>query len=240
MAQATTTFLSICRRVSRESGVVHGVKPASVIDQTDQMLQIVEWVRNAWVYVQTDAEWPWRRKDFLKPTIADTFTYTPSSWSLTDHSQWVTGQNAVSIYSTVVGVSDEGFLRSIPYDVFRSRYIIGSHTADRPTEYTVSHAGALLLGPTPNDPGAVQNGTYKYQVRGEYIAAPQVLSADTNVPTGLPEEFVSAIVYKALQSFSEHDEAAGATATWARRYAETVSRMRQQLLPQVILTGSLL
>lgn len=235
MAQATTTFLQLCQQVARDSGVISGVRPTTTVGQTDQMKQIVEWVKDAWVGVQTEMRWPWMRSAFSGVTVAGTSTYSPTAvapgWAITDWSAWVTDPYCVSMYLTSTGVSDEGFLGKIDYVDWRRKYFLGSQTNNRPTEYSVTPTGLFALGAVPD---AV------YTVRGEYWRVPQVFSADADVPTGLPEEYKNLIVYRALQQFGEYDEAANAVNAAARNYADMLLRMQRDLLPEVRIGGYLL
>ena len=138
MAQATTTFLQLCQQVARDSGVISGVKPTTTVGQTAQLGQVVDWVKDAWVFVQTEANWPWLRTEFSKVTVASTYSYLPTAWSLTDHESWITEPYTVSMYLTATGVSDESSLRLITYETYRNRYLQGTQTATRPLEYAIS------------------------------------------------------------------------------------------------------
>jgi len=228
MPQATTTFLQLCRQVARDSGVISGVKPSTTVGQTDQLLQLVEWVKDAWVTIQSDQLWPWMRTEFSEVTIANTASYTAAGWGLTDHSDWVTDLESVTMYLTATGVSDEGFLQAIPYATYRKRYLMGTQTAGRPVEYAISPTGVFYVGPKPD---AV------YTIRGEYFKTPQVFSADADAPTGLPEEFVKVITYRALLQFGEYDEAGPAMAAAEKNYRDIMGRMYRKMLPALAMGG---
>lgn len=220
--ETSITFLELCQRTARESGVIQGTKPSTVIGQVGTLAQLVEWVADAWVEIQTEEKWPWLRTDFSKNTVASIGSYSPTAWSLTGHGEWITEPQSTSLYLTSTGVSDESWLSHIPYTDYQLLYRIGTQTDARPVHWSISPTGNFLLGPEPD---AV------YTVHGEYYKSPQVLATNSDTPTGLPVEFENIIVYKAVQRFGEFDEAANAIALAAQKYTQMLNRMRRRLMP---------
>jgi hypothetical protein len=200
-----STYLELCQKVAQESGVVAGVQPLTVVGQTDTLKKIVDWTKDAWVFIQTYHDnWPWMRSTFSTQTIANTSSYTAAYMALTDHDRFMgdkPGYRPVSIFLTATGVSDTTPVKEITYEQWQTTYGRGTQTAAKPIHYCISPAGVLLLGPTPD---AV------YTLNGEYYRSPQVFSANTDTPTGLKAKFHNLIAYRALMRLALFDESAPA------------------------------
>ena len=185
-----STFLELAQDVARESGTVSGVSPGSVVSQTGRLLKIVEWTAQAYVMIQNlHADWRWMQKTYSGTTTAGSSQYTAASFSVTDMRDWlrdnlVTGYQPHTIYLTATGVSDEGALREISWQLWRSTYGRGSQTNNYPAFYAISPAGELSLGPIPDD---------NYTINGEYRQSAVVMSADADIP-GLSAAFHQIIV----------------------------------------------
>ncbi len=60
-----TTYLGLCQDVSRESGVVDGVVPTTVVGQTDELAEVVAWTAQAWTDIQNmRSAWLWMRTEW--------------------------------------------------------------------------------------------------------------------------------------------------------------------------------
>jgi hypothetical protein len=184
-------YLSMCQRLRQEAGL-SGTGPATVLSQTGEMKQIVDWVASAYEHVQNlHQSWKFLRNDFSFSTIASTQEYLPSAVSLTDFSTWI--KNDLRIYSAV---ADEDFLDYYPWDVFKQAYMFGSHrtTTGRPTIVSVKPTGALVLWAIPD---AV------FTVIGEYYKNAQVMTVDASTPV-IPTRFQMVVVWKALTYYGAY------------------------------------
>lgn len=219
------TFLQLCQQTARDSGTVSGVQPTTVVSQTGWLGTIVAAVSNAWVDIQNDRNaWAWMRKEFTGGLLADTAEYTPASFGLTDHAEWIDDEGCVTIYLTATGVSDENALSRIDWADWRKRYDRGSQTSARPAHYAVRpRDGALCFGPTPDA---------AYTVRGEYRSTPQVLAVNADIPE-MPERFHDAIKYRALMLLGQHDEAPAAVNYPANEFRRVMGDLMRDQLPRV-------
>lgn len=228
------TFLELCQMAARESGTVSGVSPSTTVSQSGRLAKIVSWVDQAWLRIQNHRDdWLWMRGEFSAETIAGTGAYTAASWSLTDHARFVVDKDAIgylptTLYLTSSGVADEGAISHIDYPTFRSRYLRGAQTDNRPIEYTISPAGQFLLGPVPDD---------LYTVRGEYFKTPQRFAEDDDEPRGLPSRFHDIIAWRAVMLLAEHDEAVTGVVTSAGNYSEILRQLTRDQLPDITLGG---
>jgi hypothetical protein len=224
-----STFVQLCQDVARESGTVSGVVPQTVTGQTGRLAKFVYWTREAWVRIQNlHTGWHFLRKTFSADTIVGQGVYTPASWSINDHAGWIVdnyenGYFPTTIYEKAVGVSDEGPILHIDWEMWRTRYGRGSQTNNRPTEYAVSPAQELVFGAIPDK---------IYTVRGEYIRSPQVLAANGDTPI-MPARFHQIVVWRALLLLQENDEAELRIAAARVNYDELLYDLLRDQLPRV-------
>lgn len=103
-------------------------------------------------------------------------------------------------FTTTVGINDENFLACIPFDAWRDGYMFGAQQTvqTRPFVIAIGPDQSLNLGPPPNA---------LYTITGDYFVAPSAMTADTDVPTGLPVRFHMLIVYKALIKYGHYESA---------------------------------
>ena len=228
-----STFLELSQDLSRESGTVSGTNPAAVAGQTGRLLKITEWTAQAWVEIQNlRADWRWMQKTFSGDTSSGVSQYTPAAWSITDLRDWlrddrVSGYQPHTIYLTATGVSDEGALREISWQQWRTRWGRGSQTNNYPSEYAISPDGKFSLGPIPDA---------AYTVSGEYRQAAVVLAADADIP-GCPAAFHAIIVWRALMMLAEFDEAVDQRTAAAIKYDGLLQSLSRDQLPVVSLGG---
>lgn len=221
--------LQLCQKVARESGTISGVSPSAVTNQVGRLLKVVNWVNDAWLWVQNEhTSWRWMRKEFTQDLSISTGRYTPAAMNITDFSHWITddlcrGYLPVSLYLTATGVSDEGAIRQIDYGLWRHRFGRGSQDNQRPVSYAISPLNEFCPGPIPD---AV------YTVNGEYHKTAQTLSANTDTPE-LPTRFHDVIVWRALELLAEHDEAPLAIAASRLKRIALMGALERDQLEQV-------
>ncbi len=223
------TFLDLCQSVARDSGTVSGAQPVSVSGQSGRLAKIVQFTAEAWTDIQNSrSAWAWMRKEFAGVTIAGTAEYTPAAWNIVDLAAWIVEGGSVTLYDQAVGPADEHEITPINWDRYRRMYGRGAQIAQRPAACAVKPSnGALLLGPAPDG---------VYVVRGEYRAAPQVLTSNADVPA-IPLRFHDAIKWRALQLLAEHDEAPTAIATAAANFRRVLGELERDQLPQITIAG---
>lgn len=218
---------------ARESGTVSGTLPAAVTGQTGRLEKIVYWTAEAWRLIQLlHDDWRWMRKEFEGTVTQGAARYTAGSFSITDFAGWVTDFDAyqpLSIYKTSTGVADEGPIRLIDWEAWRTAFGRGSQTQNRPDRYAISPADELCLGPVPDA---------AYTVRGEYRATAQNLAANADVPL-LPERFHEIIAWRAVMLLDEHDEAIEAIRLGRARnaFGTMLTALRRTQLPTPRLGG---
>lgn len=219
-----TDYLTLCQNVARESGIVSGVNPTTVVGQSGDLLKIVNWVAKSWEEIQNDSEaWLWMRKEFSDSLTQGTKKYSLASLNITDGAAFVEEVDAYTVYDPAIGVADEGELIYMTYNEWKKAYDRGAQTQDRPSRFSFHPDGSFLVGPIPDK---------TYTIRGIYRQETVVLSANADVPD-MPVRFHDVIEYRALQFLNEHEEAsvgyAGASANYSKLYAA----LQRDQLPDV-------
>ena len=228
-----STFLELSQAVSRESGTISGTNPTTVLSQQGRLLKIVDWVDQAHVAIQNlHAGWRWMQKTFEGNTTSGSGQYMAASWSITDLRDWLRDNKEDfyqphTIYLTATGVSDEGALREISWQQWRTRYGRGLQTNNYPSEYAISPAGEFSLGPIPDD---------TYTVRGEYRQAAVRMTVDGDVPA-MPAAFHEIIIWRALMMLAEFDEAVDQRASAVIKYSAHLETLEHDQLPKIAIGG---
>ena len=216
-------FLQLCQATALESGTVAGVPNiTSVAGATGRVLQVTGWVRDAYIDIQNERnDWLWMRRSFVStPLVINDNRYSASDLGITNFGSWLydipaEGWRNLSLYET--GLQEqEGELYQIEYMGFRERYLRRTHTANRPTEWSISPQNELLLGVKPDK---------AYIVQGEYRQKPQELALDADVPE-MPAAYHRLIIGEAIRLMARSDEAFQVLAEKSQQY----ERLRHPLV----------
>lgn len=209
-------FLQLSQRAAIECGVasssaIQAVLP-TVVGATGSLGRVVGWVNDSWTDIQMDhdGDWSWMRSSnilgagvsFL--TLAGQTSYPLGvgvgtvGVAVDAFGKWDEG--TFRCMPTAVGVRGEIDLDDIPYDAWRNGYMLGAmrSTQTRPVVIAVGPDQSLCLGPPPND---------QYTITGDYFVAPSEMTANTDVPLGLPARFQMLIVYRAMMKYAGYESA---------------------------------
>lgn len=223
-----STLLTMARAVKRESGLgAGGSDPASFATATGDDLRFFHWIIAAWRDIDLMHEaWSWRRGTGTAVTNGTRVLSPTADFGLADHASWLTPTREYrpSAYKTADGAVAETFLTWLPYDDFRSRYIVGTHTASGLAHWSIDPStNAMLVGPTPDA---------QHTVRADYIKDHVALAADADVPA-LPSRFHSLIEWRALKEYAGFD---AASEVWQRaeaNYRSLFPALSQACLPRM-------
>lgn len=231
-----STFLQLTQDAGRESRTLDSGQPAAVTSQTGRNLWFVKWTAQSWVDIQNmHSAWRWMQGTFSGNTTAGTKKYTAASFGVTDFRDWlrddlVTGYRPHTAYLTATGVSDEGALRQIDWQTYRTRYERGTQTSSRPSVYAISPAGEFCLNPPDDD----------YTIQGEYRKSATVLEADGDIPA-MPADFHQLIVWGAVLLSAESDETPRDRIIYARQqYDKIMGALELDQLPKITIGGGFL
>lgn len=227
------TYLQLCQKVASESGTISGVKPVSVVSQSDRLAKIVRWVRDAWVQIQNShGSWRFMQAEFYGQTAPATQRYAYSAFNdfvtaaaITRFGEWISDQSgADSGFSIYSSVADEGPLVFVDWDLFYAKYLRGTPSvAAKPSAFTIAPDNRLVFAPVPD---AV------YTVRGRYRKDVQELAANADVPE-CPARFHDAIVDLALIMLATHDEAPTQIPLWQMRKSFNFCNLERDQLPRI-------
>lgn len=225
------SFLTLCGKLATRSGCI-GAAPASVTGQTGRQAKCVDWIQHAWELIQAmHTDWSFLQAEWEGELIANETTYTSLSLNISSRfGEWkgdrIDGRRLyqpTTLYDPAIGVSGEGPLRQITYQDWRERYDRGAQTANKPSHYCFAPDQSIRFGPVPDK---------AYAVRGEYVKAPQVLTANADEPD-MPSRFHDAIVDRAIILINETDGAVNDLPGAIRGFTEKKVMMERDLLPDI-------
>ena len=191
-----STFLELAQECRALSGI-GGTGPVSVTTATGIEARIVNYVKNAWIDIQTHPKswkWQWRRYEASAgvplQTILNTREYT------------LTGVQSIRVrslrsYLTATGTSDRQRMGWVPWQKFEDRFGTTDETADRPIQVTREPTGDLKLYPKPDA---------AYSIEFEYFKTAQILTDNGDVPE-MPSDYHQLIIYEALKRFGKAEDA---------------------------------
>ncbi len=195
------TYLELCVRARQESGISGG-GPTTVLNQTGQLLKVVDWVSFAWVEIQQmRPNWLFMWEEFTFDTIIDQRDYDAASLAapITNLKLW--DVDSFLIYETALTEIDQNALLYLNYQLWRvrNREQMNVRSADRPQQFTLLPDNKVRFEPKPDK---------VYTIDGEYKRSTQQFVADADVPTNLPDDFHMLIVWQALKNYAWHEDAA--------------------------------
>lgn len=204
------TFLELCQRMAREADIP-GTGPASVQNQSGELLRVVNWVAGSYRNI-CDAHEVWRflRSDFSFDSVANQEAYLPTeitdtrvgakigSATVGAFTRWL--PDSVFMFLKSAGAATQQNFWPITYEHFRQTYQLQPPAASQPAFFTVRpHDYAIALGPKPND---------VFTISGEYYRAAPRLVVDDDTPL-FPERYHLAIVWRALQKYAGFESDGG-------------------------------
>lgn len=200
----------------------------TTVGQTGVNLRVVNWVKNAWMDLQSlHQDWYFLRQD-LAFSSSDNQSYTLSVMAATDLR--MVDKESLRCYLTADGVANEQHLLWYDWDEFRNTYLFGSRQPGRPIAFSVDPATKTLW--LNSIPGA------GYTLSGYYWRNPVVLSANADVPA-MPSQYHMLIVYRALMKYAGFEAAAEAKAEAVENYRPMLRAMEFDQLPRVRMGGPL-
>ena len=207
------TYLEICQQVHRIVGMGSrgntakpGTVPTSVSGQVDELAEIVEWVKQAWIEIQNECKWRWMVKSGTL-IFASVSTVNPRASQITTYADWVPfveqdmfrSNRYALCYLTASGSTAEQKLYFEEYADFRGFRDRGTVATGHPQYFTIDNDREWIVYPTPDA---------SYTVRLDYRVEPKVLTSSdgsTNFQDypdtgkGLPVEFHDAIAWRAVR-----------------------------------------
>ncbi len=208
----STTYLQLCQRLRQEAGV-SGSGPVSVTGRIGIEAKLVEWVRRAWVDVQTlRRDWLFLRDSWSLTTIAGVERYPTTLEALSHVAQW--DHELVLLTDGAQKIE----LRRIGYSDYRRNL---APQQQRPNAYCIGPDNALILSQVPDA---------AYAVDGECIRKPQTLTDNGDI-VQLDDRYCDIVWQKALMYFAGHTEATVAYQDAASLFAASLNTLERDQLP---------
>lgn len=240
------TFLELCQKVAQESGTVADLtSPTSVTGQTGRLKRVVDWTRRAYDEIQNEhQDWRWMQADFEGSTIANTRAYDSTAMGITERfSHWVERESgeatdlidgATSLFTVqdpALGREDEQPLAVWPWYEFRRQMLVGgaAERTGKPQVVAIDDLDRLSFYPLPDK---------AYTIRGRYGKGLQDLSANADVPE-MPARYHDLILWSALLSLGNYDEAPEQMAKWAASYGALRFQLERHQKPRIRLGRAL-
>lgn len=224
-------FLQLAQKLRQKVGGT-GTGPATVVAQTGEYLDFVDWTNEAWLAIQTlEANWKWMRKDFSFQTTAGKSFYLPNATAgetgITDLAKYH-DDDTWRAYKTATGRADESFLVPWHYQTYRDSFDFGlqSTILSKPTVWSVRDRDrAVLLGHTPDD---------VYTITGQYQKVPTEMAADADEPD-MPARFHMLVVYRAMMLYGKYEGAPEVFADGEEEFNKLYAALRIDQLEPVTL-----
>lgn len=224
-------FLQLCQAV-REGAGISGTGPTSVVNQSGEMLRVVNWVKSAWNDLQLwHDQWTFMRGSFRIDTVVGQRAYpyasaidVDSGLAISSFDGWLTDEDEITVYLLSEGKASEGWLSEIDYPSFTVSYEFAGNDAitGRPSVFSIRPEDrALLLAVKPDG---------VYRVTGKYRKGLQALAVNDDEPR-IPAEFHPAIVHRALVKYALYENAGETLASARSDFGMYLSRMEDRFLP---------
>ncbi|WP_404466263.1 hypothetical protein LG331_08235 [Vreelandella aquamarina] len=213
------TFLELCQRLRQEVGAA-GSGPAAVSGQNGEAQRLVNWIRQAWLEIQSQrADWA--------------FAWATGEIEMEDgYREYALPNNFASFIPETIYLEDRR-LRLITYPEFRRHFRKAKQEV--PRYITVKPSGAASLDSSVEidaNPGETQFLTF------EYFRLPQSLSLNTDVPR-LPDHYHMAIVYRAMIQYGMYENAPEVVQQGQLNLERVMTDVARTQLPAMELGGPL-
>lgn len=235
-------FLQLVNRGIVECGVSGGPLTTTA-GQSGSIQRVINWIGDSFTEIQTEHDdWNWMRSSNLLGlgasfvTVAGQASYplgtTAGTVGIAVDSFGKWDRDTFRCYTTLAGTNDEQFLDDVPYDVWRDAYMLGAMRGvqTRPVAMAVGPDQSVNVGPPSNG---------LYTITADYFTAPTVMTADIDVPTGLPLRFHMLIVYKTKIKYASYESAPEVFSSGTSEYNLMFAQLENARLPEMAFDGAL-
>ena len=211
------TFLELVRFAMKRAGVREDL-PTTLVGATGIVDDFIDWVNDAWEELQIDREDPpWWFRTLMDQTLA--VTTSTDEYSMPAGLETIDWRT-VTVYT--VAKQDETPVEYIPYNNWRTRFDTITGQAGRPQFITLKPDNSLAMFPVPD-----QN----YTLRFDGVLDLEELTADADVPSGLPAMYHKLLAWDAVRKFAEHHEDGTMLAKAQGRHKRYFKRVLARQLP---------
>jgi hypothetical protein len=220
---AKRTWLQLSQALRREAGV-QGDGPSAVTNQTGMYDNLVSWIQQAAVDVESlHDNWRFMHGFYqITPTVTATRDYTITAVPKRIEPN--------SVVATLGSVKHE--VTFLDWSLFQEKYRTYVPAADQPPAVcTLTPAGALRFA---------DYTTAGYTIDFEYVKRPVKMTLAADTPN-IPEEFELITVYRALMDYGLFYNAPEAVQHGQIRYEDLLARLKDdQMIRPTVKLGSFL
>jgi hypothetical protein len=181
-------YLQLCQRARQQCGI-EGDGPASVIAQQGMQKKLVDWVAEAWLYIQNLRQWDWMlaRMSIALPTGQSQITL-PADFRQLD----------TRYVNLVDGTGQYQPLSVLDFATFRNQYERAALQTQKPDAVTIAPGNAVLKFSRIADAD--------YTLVADYWQNAVLLAANADAPL-IGEQDQWAIIYRAMTYYAAHEDA---------------------------------
>jgi hypothetical protein len=199
-------FLALCQNLALRGGMGGGAGPTSVAGQVGENARIVEWVKRAWLDIQSEhVDWRFLWAQHTGTIYAgDTEVVAPDDWAYWDTGHLVVGDQRITTI--------QPYEEYIPTD---------GGGQGHPASFVQMPNGNLKLIP-------VSDAEYTYTL--DYYTVPQELVNNNDAPL-CPAQFHDVIVLWALQKYAHFESAPEVISNVSAELGARLTALRASQLP---------
>jgi len=216
-----TTRLELCQKLSRKTGMDFA-GPTTTIGQTGMFLQLVEWIDEAYSYIQSlHRTWQFLHQEFSKALTVGDPSYSANDLGVST----LFGEWNVKDWRIYLNAADEGILDYMEWDDFRLNYQLGTHLTQtgRPFVFSTKPDDTVVFYPIPDQ---------IYTVKGEYWAKNYEMTDDAHEPVW-HEDLHLAVLWKALQYYGVEYAEGDKLALGMREFRGYLRKLEKKYLPRM-------
>lgn len=191
--------LQLCQTVHRylrNTQDLPGTAPTTTISQTGMLYEIVSFVDDAYLDLQTYTNWwRWRaaRGSFAISSSARVYSRSDIQVTLSDYEQYLpmvaaSDANYILVYLTATGVSDEIQCTYVPYQFWSGYWDAGTIPSGKPQFFTLRPDRGIEFDRTPDA---------AYTVVIDYLKTIDTMTLDASEPI-IPSEYHDSIIWGAI------------------------------------------
>jgi hypothetical protein len=203
-------FLELCQATRQELGI-SGTGPTSVAGQTGQNQMIVDWVREADLFVQRlHADWNFLWDQWTQALTVGTDTYdAPTDLSFWDLESFVIDRGTVD----AMGLYPDSYKSERDNITLREQAT--------PVKFTILPNGKVRLYPPPDK---------AHTLSADYWKAPVEMSANTDESV-IPEQYRRIVIVRAKMFFVEEEQVFDQYQVYGAEFATVLNSLEAHSLP---------
>lgn len=206
-----STFLELVVDLHRESGAA-GAAPATVVNQRGEYKRLVNWIKDADMYIQDLYEnWKFMRAEYSEdtlvgnnslPTVQDVAWYDEDTFKIIEN-----------------GTTDENLIEVVEYDTIKGE--IRDTTSNVPYRVIIMPDNTLQVDPVPNAAHTIKCDYYRNAVE---------MTANTDISL-IPPRFHKAILGYGLMLYGGYENAKESLEQGEKIFGTQLARLENNQLP---------